>query len=297
MAKNQGALLLGVAALAAFAMKKKKKKKGTPVDTGVGVDQVEPSIPDGSDSSSPGVIELKGGVGPDPDPCVSDFYSQTATTLAPELAENISTKANSIYGASPVFFISHAAQLQAFEKLAYFMVNNPARKDAVDVVAADMAPNCDWSKSGESISGAQLAFYDSIGKMAQVISADLPEGVGHPHPWESNLPILADGDIKVRDTHPVGVLLPDDWGDVNVDAHPFEDMWGVESLGLASQKVEVSPGVYKYKMIYILRPIMGSVGKKHKTIRIRVTVTEALKSGSRSFIAGDLIVERDPSLG
>jgi len=73
----------------------------------------------------------------------------------------------------------------------------------------------------------------------------------------------------------------------------MEDMWGVESLGHARQKVEVSPGIYQYKDVYVIRPIMGPVGKKHKTIKVRVTG----RVGNYTFNAGNIIVERDPSLG
>ncbi len=273
---------------------KKKKKSGegksTPNGNGKEPIKIDPKATD-PDKSDVGVIELKSDQGPPPDPCVADFYSQSATSLAPELVQNISDKANAIYGSDPVFFISQAAQLQAYEMLAVFMVNNPGQTNAVPAVAAQMAPGCDWSQQVPP--GAQLAFVDSIGKMAQVVSADMPEGVGHPHPWENNIPVLTDVDLVVGDTSLVGVLLPDDWGESSLDIHPFEDMWGVESLGLSSQKVEVSPGVYQYKILYVIRPIMGPVGKKHKSIRIRITVREK----TRSFIAGDLIVERHPSLG
>ncbi len=285
MAKSSGPLIVVAGAAALLLMGGKKKRKKSSSNTGADPSAVTDPAAD--------PIKLKADKGPESDPCVAELYSQTATSLAPELAQNISPKANSIYGEGRVFFISHSAQLEAFEKLATFMVNNPAREDAVSVVAADMAPNCDWSKEDGSTPGAQLAFYDSIGKMAQVISADLPEGVGHPHPWENNIPVLTDIDLVVGDTSLVGVLLPDDWGDCSVDARPLEDMLDVESIGLTSQKVEVSPDVYQYKPLYLIRPIMGPVGKQHKSIKIRITV----RCGTRSFRAGDLIVERDPSLG
>jgi hypothetical protein len=140
----------------------------------------------------------------------------------------------------------------------------------------------------------QLAFFDSIGKMAQVVSADMPEGVGHPHPWENNITILRDGQtIAVNDTQLVGILVSDDGGQAMVDAWPSQPMYEIASLGFAQQKVEVSPGVYQFKSLYVIRPIMGPVGKKHKSIEVSVS---ARRIGSDKRTKGTIVVNRHPDI-
>jgi len=73
MAKNQGALLLGVAALAAFGMRKKKKKKGPAVDTGIPGEPGGAGIPDpggsiGDPTQKPGAGSVPGAGGQDTKP-------------------------------------------------------------------------------------------------------------------------------------------------------------------------------------------------------------------------------------
>lgn len=274
---------------------KKKKKSGegksTPNGNGKEPIKIDPKATD-PDKSDVGVIELKSDQGPPPDPCVAEFYSQSATSLALELAQNISAKANAIYGSDPVFFISQAAQLQAYEMLAVFMVNNPGQTNAAVDVAAAMAPNCAWSQQDPP--AAQLAFLDSIGKMAQVVSADMPEGVGHPHPWENNITILRNGQtIVVNDTTIVGVALPDGDGEPHVEVYTSHPMYEVASLGVAKQKFEVTPGVYQFESIYVIRPIMGPEGKQHESIDIKVY---ARRAGSSEVVEGYIIVTRHPDI-
>lgn len=269
---------------------KKKKKKTVNGETAANDNASIKIEPKKTDPAKPDVdvIELKADEGPPPDPCVAEFYSQSATSLAPELVQNISDKANAIYGSDPVFFISQAAQLQAYEMLAVHMVNNPGQNNAVVDVSEAMAPNCDWLR--EDPPAAQLAFVDSIGKMAQIVSADMPEGVGHPHPWENNIPILRDGQqIAVNDTHIVGILLPEGEGKLYVGAWPSNPMYEVESLGMAQQKVEVSPGVYQYKTLYVIRPIMGPIGREHESIDVKVY---ARRDGSDEEFEGVVVVNR-----
>ena len=305
MAKQAGALLAIAGGFALLAMGKKKKKKKSAskgaTETSESGKSNEP-IEESSEPSKPDdiKIELNASQGPpsDPDSCVAHVYSQVATTLAPELAQNISDKANAIFAGAPVFFISQAAQLQAYEKLAVFMVNNPGQTGATAVVAADMAPGCDlgvWAQEEMTPTGDQLAFFDSIGKMAQVVSADLPEGVGHPHPWENNITILRDGQtLVVNDTRLVGILISDDGGQAILDASPSHPLHEIDSLGFAQQKVEVSPGVWQFKTLYVIRPIMGPIGKKYPSIEILVHVG---RIGSDETTRGTIVVERHPSLG
>ena len=285
-------IIAGGAALLLLSGKKKKKPSSGDTNTnGNGAIKIDPKKIDPKvdpDKSDVGSIELKADRGPTPDPCVAEFYSQSATSLAPELAQNISAKANAIYGNDPVFFISQAAQLQAYEMLAVHMVNNPGQNNAVVDVSEAMAPGCDWFR--EDPPAAQLAFVDSIGKMAQIVSADMPEGVGHRHPWENNIPILRDGqEIVVNDTHIVGIMLPEGDGTPYVDAWPSEPMYEVDSLGMAQQKVEVSPGVYQYKSLYVIRPIMGPIGKEHESINVKVY---ARRAGSDEEFESVIVVMR-----
>lgn len=223
--------------------------------------------------------EIEGALGPEPDECLVDVYSQQPQYLIQEALQNLTPQAQGVY-TTPVYYIQPEAQGIAFTRLAYYKLNEPDI-DPVLAVAGELAPGCNWSSPQVLWSSSMFAFTNSLEKMLQVISIDTGPIQYRKHAWEL-YPALRNGmTLRVPSGTPVAF---DDTGLIyykRLGGESHSDR--LETSGGATElffPVPGEPDKREARTVVLLRPVIGSHAK---TVQWDVTGVGGTK--------GTLIVE------